>query len=39
MTYQAGAVGVSNGTALSGTIGGVDSTAYDFNGDGRNDIL
>ncbi len=39
MTYQAGAVGVSNGTALSGTIGGVDSTAYDFNGDGRNDLV
>jgi YD repeat-containing protein len=39
LTWQAGAAGVGSGTALGGTVGSVVSTAYDFNGDGRNDLV
>lgn len=37
--YQSGAAGVASGTALGGTVGSVVSTAYDLNGDGRNDLV
>jgi len=37
--YQAGSAGVGSAVALSGASGTVVSTAYDFNGDGRNDLL
>lgn len=39
MTYQAGAEGVGSGTAVSGGVENVISTAFDFNGDGRNDLI
>jgi len=39
MTYQAGAAGVGSGTAVSGGVENVISTAFDFNGDGRNDLV
>jgi RHS repeat-associated protein len=39
VTWQAGAAGIGSGTAVSGTVGYVFSAAFDFNGDGRNDLL
>jgi RHS repeat-associated protein len=39
VSWQPGLVGVGSGTALTGTVGSVISTAYDFNGDGINDLL
>ena len=40
MTYQAGAAGVGSATTLGGIAGnGWFSAAYDFNGDGRNDLV
>ncbi len=39
VTWQAGAAGVGSGTAVSGTVGSVVSTAFDLNGDGRNDLV
>ena len=39
VSWQAGAAGLEAGTALSGTVGTVLSTAYDLNGDGRNDLV
>ena len=39
VTWQAGAAGVGGATALGGTAGSVVSAAYDFNGDGRNDLV
>jgi hypothetical protein len=37
--WQAGAAGVGSGTAVSGTVGNLISTAFDLNGDGRNDLV
>ena len=37
--WQAGALGLEAGTALGGSVGAVFSTAFDFNGDGRNDLI
>jgi YD repeat-containing protein len=39
VTYQAGAAGVGSGTTVSGGVEYVISTAFDFNGDGRNDLI
>jgi hypothetical protein len=38
-SYQAGSAGVGSGITLSGASGYVVGTAFDFNGDGRNDML
>jgi RHS repeat-associated protein len=39
VTWQAGASGVESGIVLSGSVGNPISTAFDFNGDGRNDLV
>jgi RHS repeat-associated protein len=39
MNWQPGAAGVGSGTVVSGGVENVISTAFDFNGDGRNDLI
>ena len=39
VSWQAAVAGVGSGTALGGTVGSVITTAYDLNGDGRNDLV
>jgi RHS repeat-associated protein len=39
IAWQAGSAGVGSPTALGGTVGTVVSTAFDLNGDGRNDVV
>src|ERR1700733_12840246 len=39
VSWQAGATGLATAVALGGTVGTVVSTAFDLNGDGRNDLV
>ena len=39
VSWQAGVTGLAAAVALGGTVGTVVSTAFDLNGDGRNDLV